>query len=201
MPNSPLSVSGAVTDVGDAAVTSGLLTIHNCTKGETTSVSINASGQYVINLGTLTTQWEVNDVIFVTAECGAKGQGVVIWKITATDTDIIIDICCKNKSFTIGSSNRPIFVHSMSASVGATAYDFILIERKSGTAKGSLKSAANSLSTNYFGYPGIPCYGGYYVIRTAQNAAVNPNKLTAGVANKIGDTSTNNLVVVSVAED
>lgn len=198
MPNESLTVSGVVSGRDAVAVTSGVVRAFNFSKGnEVVRVAIDANGQYTLDLAGLATQWVVGDIIYLTAESG-QYSGVVRWKIGESDAGVVQNIFLKPFSYmasnTDGTNNKTcIYVSFMAAAVAGTALDFLLIERSTDKVLGALKCAANGQATYSFNYPGHPCYGGYYLLRTTTSAAAtaSPNNQNDGIASAIGDTSTN----------
>lgn len=205
MPNTSLVLSGTVNGRDAAAVASGTVRVFNFTKGnETAKVNIDSNGQYSIDLANLPTQWAINDIIYVVAESGSY-SGVIRWKIGSTDDAEVQNIFLKPFSYsgasTTGTDNKKvIYVSFMGAAVAGTAFDFLLIERATDKVIGTLKCATNGQATYSFNYPGHPCYGGFYLLRTATSAAAtaNPNNQTEAIAGAIGDTTTNAQIFTTV---
>ena len=200
MPNSQLTLDGTVYDRGGVAVASGTITVYNFTKdNESTSVSIDANGQSIINLANLATQWEAADVVYVVAKTG-RYSGVLRWVIGGADDAESKDIYLKSDSF--NTDNGLQHISHISASVGGTAHDFCLIDRQSDKVLATLKCAVDLSDDRTFGFAGgVVCFNGWYLLRTAKSAAVtaSPHAQTSGSGAIIGDTTTNGLIVTTVA--
>ena len=204
MPNSQLTLDGTVFDRGGTAVTGGRVTVFNFTKSnESTSVPIGSNGEYTINLANLATQWEAADVIYVVAKNNSANPdyGVVRWVIGGADQAESRDIYLRSGDVFNAAGGLQHISHA-SASVGGTAHDFYLIDRKTDKVLCLLKCAASGKDDRGFGFAGgVKCYDGFYMLRTATDAAVtaSPHAQTPGSASMIGDTTTNGLIVTTVS--
>ena len=198
--NTSFPIGGTVyTRNGTTAASGGKVFVWAAKRpSEVTSVNIASDGTYSIDLGSLATQWATTEYFYVGAKDSTDNyEGLV--RFSPGVNDQLFNGCniyVKNKSFSIAESAAN--VTSFGAAVGGTALDFYLIERRTDKVMACVKPAANGVSVQTFNYPGVRCHYGYYVMRTAQAGAINAQG--AGVANVVGDTATNALTSVTVAE-
>lgn len=74
MPFAPFPVDGTIKDRDGITVRAGTVVVVNCTTGERISGTANASGQFILDLGNLTSGYTIGDHIHVTAFYGT-GSG------------------------------------------------------------------------------------------------------------------------------
>ena len=168
---------------------------------EVASADIASDGTYSIDLGSLATQWVSTEFFYVGARDSTDGyEGLVRF---APGGDLIYNGCNiypKNHSWggVTSGSGGATRITAFGASVGGTGFDFYIIDRLTDKVRACVKPAANAQSAQTYNYPGVACYNGYYVMKIAIAGSLNGQ--STGTGNAVGDTATNALITVTVAE-
>lgn len=196
MVNTTFPVAGLVKGLDGTTLESGVeVSAYNATKGEELTnayrSTTNALGEYTLDLGNLTTQWAVNDIIYLFARADHR-HAVVRAKLTTGDANWNqnlfmkdFDLICNNDS----SNQRQIGIQSYSIGLG-NQKDVQIIDRKSDKLLlPVIQASANTPYTYLFGKPDIIANEGVWILLSARGT--NINNQSAGVANVIGDTATN----------
>lgn len=205
-PPIPFLISGKVYDTyGNAVGANVTVILENSTNHETTSVVTDANGDYQIDHANLTTALAANDIIFVSSIYANRHQyGEIMAKVSAANITTGIwttaNIYMRNGDKAI-STGSVIGVSSVYASgFTATAYTIWLIDRTAASGvpfrvKMMMNVGANGNAESYTPEYPLRFDGGVRIIQCATAPTNNPNELTAGVANVIGDTAKETVLV------
>lgn len=193
MPNPSFVIDGTLYDTDKATVMANIKVFAvNYTKGTETSVSTDPNGKFIIDLGQLSTSWSNNDIIIIYATAIGK-NACIIAQILTTDAVWAIGSLYMKPGSEI--YNTDVYIKSI-LFTSATAKTLWIFERNNRSSSAfvspriALDVGANATASHHFAKTGIHLKDGCFIIVGTQSNTNDPGKLTAGVANAIGDTTT-----------
>jgi len=192
MTTTPFPISGKVYDVDGSSVVGNIKVVaYDYTKDKSVETTTNSSGEYTLDLANIPGGYDLTDTIYLYAYTNGK-HGVVRAILSSSDTSWEQDIYLKEGELVLWDCK----VISILASCG-DAKSVMLVEKETERIKGLVNVSAGGTINHYFGKPDIVMKGGFWVILAP--TGININNQSSGVANAIGDTSSNvtNLVFVN----
>lgn len=185
MPNSQFPISGVVYDTdGSTAVEGALCQAFNITKDEASIVvPTNSSGEYMIEIGDLPTQWESSDILIVVTHSNGK-TAAARCKIAGVQSTWEQDLYMR-----VGKNpTTSVLLRGIVCSCHATAATFSIVERDTGNCKMKINVPKDTTISPNLG-KGIFFRDGFFVLRAVSET--NSETQSAGSSNAIGDTSSN----------
>ncbi|MFH1422111.1 MAG: hypothetical protein ABIH42_05305 [Planctomycetota bacterium] len=199
MPNTPYIISGVIYDTSGTAFTGEpTVVLENMTTHETTTASVDSNGAYQIEGANLTSGIAANDWISISVISDRNMHGEIIAKVSAANLVTgfwdTANIYMRNGNKIIGvGSSYPVY-HISASHYGETAYALWFLDRCNATnipfrVVQVMNVAGNSDNAAPLNpHRPLKFDGGIRVIITQTAPTNNPNSMTAGVANAIGDT-------------
>lgn len=194
-PNSSFPVTGLIYDIVNPSNKAGAnvnVRVRNMSKKEESNVILtNSASEFTFDLGTLPTQWEVNDFIIVHARTSNK-SAVARLKIGAAQGSWDVDLYLRYQD----NPEADCVLKSVVCSTQATAATYSFVEKDTDIPKLIINVAANStVSPNI---DGIVFHGGCFIVRAA--LGTNALNMSTGQSNNIGDVDNANRTYIVIPE-